>query len=60
MDRMDELKAERIRRGYTTLMLSTKTGVSVSMIEQYERGTCLPQAENYNKLAEFLGWEAWE
>ncbi len=60
MDRMEELKAERMRRGYTIPTLSTQTGVSVSMLEQYERGTCLPKQKNYNKLAKFFGWEAWE
>ena len=60
MDRMDELKAERMRRGYTRQKLSVRTGVSMEMIRQYERGTCLPKQKNYNKLAEFFGWEAWE
>ena len=60
MDHIDELKAERMRLGYTRPTLSTQTGVSVSMLEQYERGTCLPKETNYNKLAVVLGWEEWE
>ena len=60
IDRMDELQRERKSRGYTLPELSALTGVSASMLEQYERETCLPKAENYNKLAKFFCWEVWE
>ena len=40
--------------------ISLLTGVSIDMISKYEKGQNMPSPKNYNKLAEYFGWEKWE
>ena len=54
------LKENRTDKSLSRQALATKTGVSMEMIAQYERCTSLPGKKNYNKLANFFGWQFWE
>ena len=54
------LKENRTDKSLSRQALATKTGVSMEMIAQYERWTSLPGQKNYNKLANFFGWQFWE
>lgn len=60
IDNIDVMKLNRKQKGVTQQTLALKTGVSMEMIGQYERFTCLPGKNNYNKLAQFFGWQLWD
>ena len=49
------LKQERIKKGYTQIALSKRTGISNAIISAYETGRLFPTSEKLNVLAETLG-----
>lgn len=49
------LKEERERAGLTQQQLAEMTGISVRMVQLYERGTSYPRANVAKKLAQALG-----
>ncbi|HVY13619.1 MAG TPA: XRE family transcriptional regulator [Rhodopila sp.] len=49
------LRAMRLRRDWTLLELSTRTGISVGMLSQIERGVSSPSIRTLQRLAESFG-----
>lgn len=51
------LKELRGKRGLKLADVERATGIANCRLSLYETGKNLPRLENYNKLAQFFGWE---
>lgn len=54
------LAYERKLLGLTREELQSATGVRAEIIRAYEKGTGCPTKSQYNKLAAFFEWRAWQ
>ena len=54
---LENMPLERKRKGITRKELSAQTGIPQSCLMTYEHGTGYPTLGNYEKLAEFFGWD---
>ena len=57
---IDNLSTFRQAKKLTVQELSSATCINYRLVKCYELGYQLPIKENYNKLAEFFGWQKWE
>ena len=57
---MSCLRSSRVIAGLTRLDLAVKSGIHTRSISKYELCVQFPSKENYNKLAEILGWQKWK
>lgn len=53
---IQKLYKMRMKRGITQKRLSQLSGVNEHTLRDYENGRSLPTINNYNKLAQTLGW----
>lgn len=51
----NNLKAIRLKRGYTQIFVQMNTGVEQSLISKYESGERIPPTETLMILADFYG-----
>lgn len=54
------LAQDRAEKNLTQKKLGSLLCMSDTMLSRYELGRSTPMMKNYNKLAEFFGWQKWE
>ena len=59
-EHLDTLKSEALKHGYTLKALSEQSGLARATLSGVTNGNLPPTRYNYNKLAEFFGWEVWQ
>ena len=60
LDNLDNVKSEALKQGYTMKDLGAVSGMAPAFISGLRLGQFTPTQNNYNKLAQVLGWEQWQ
>ena len=59
-ENIERLAEFRKQRNLTQQELSEGTYITLNLLKAYELGYQMPIRANYNRLAEFFGWQKWE